>query len=126
MATLGLVASALCFLPVAAHVTIGDAPPLPATGLLLALGGIAFTVVLASCTRGWVSRALGYLGSHSLAIYLLHVMAIQASLLLLQRVLPRLTGVPLVLGVTLLGTLLPVMALLFMRRLRLDRKLGLC
>lgn len=125
-ATLVIVASALCFLPVAARCTIGDGTPHPATGLLLALGGIAFTVVLASCTRGWFSRALSYLGSHSLAVYLLHVMAIQASLILLQRALPRLTGVPLVLGVTLLGTLLPVIALLLMRRLRLDRKLGLC
>lgn len=124
-ASLGIVALGLAFLPAAALATRGTATPLPALALMLALGGVAATVLVSRLIHGAPARLLGYLGRHSLCIYLLHVIAIQTGLLLQTWLLPELDGRLVVACSLVTGLLLPLGARALLQRCRLDRLAGL-
>lgn len=115
----------LAFLPAAALATRAPTDPLPALALVLALAGVAATLLLGHLIRGLPGRLLDNLGRHSLSIYLLHVIAIQAGLLLQAWLLPGLDGRLIVAGGIVTGLLIPLGARALLQRCRLDRLAGL-
>ena len=90
--------------------------------LLLALIGIVFTVstarVLSQLLSNYMAKTLAFIGGHSLAIYLMHIVAAAATRIALELLGITVVSVQLVLG-CIVGLLAPLIVAELVRRLEL-------